>query len=334
MDRPRSWRELLGSAIKDINERQRIANELGVSPITLMRWVNGEASPRSRNLSQLPSALPHQRDELTRSIAVEFPAFSADLAPAVIDESLTKIPSEFYARVLTTYSSTHRYQRFWSVSNLILPQALGQLDPAHLGMVITIVQCMPPSRQQKVRSLREVAGRGTPPWESTLKRPLFLGIESLAGYAVTQGHRLTIHDRFDHQGFLPAHWVEPEKSATACPVIHDGSFVGCLLVSSTQPSYFLPFRELLIEQYAQLLVLAFAPEDFYAPQDIELMPMPSYQVQEPRFSNFRQRVSNILLEASQKQQPIDYLEAEQIVYKQLEEELLLRALNVEGALPW
>jgi hypothetical protein len=49
-----SWRELLGKIIADSHERQRIANMLGVNPITLTRWVNNESKPRPQNLRQLP----------------------------------------------------------------------------------------------------------------------------------------------------------------------------------------------------------------------------------------------------------------------------------------
>ena len=36
-----AWREFLGKSIVDPHERQRIANELGVSTVTLTRWSNG-----------------------------------------------------------------------------------------------------------------------------------------------------------------------------------------------------------------------------------------------------------------------------------------------------
>jgi len=41
-----TWRELLGRSIENLQERQRIANAMGVIPITLMRWANGESTPR------------------------------------------------------------------------------------------------------------------------------------------------------------------------------------------------------------------------------------------------------------------------------------------------
>src|SRR5205085_8873280 len=105
---------------------------------------------------------------------------------AAIDDSSKDIPSEFYGRVFSARSATNETLHFWSISNLILQQALGQLDPDRLGMAITVVRCMPPSNGNKVRSLRESVGQGTPPWNGDLEQQaMFLGAESLAGYAVT-----------------------------------------------------------------------------------------------------------------------------------------------------
>jgi hypothetical protein len=53
-----------------------------------------------------------------------------------------------------------------------------------------------------------------------------------------------------------------------------------------------------------------------------LQPMPSLEVQQARFSLARQRVSIILLEAAQERRPITIMEAEQMVWQQIEEELL------------
>ncbi len=319
----KSWRELLGEIIADSQERQRLANTLGINPATLTRWVTNETKPRPQNLRELLKALPTEQNELLQLIAIEFPELAPDSVETGPADSTARIPSEFYFRVLDSYGKTRRPHRFWTVSNLVLNQALGQLDPNHLGMAITIAQCMPPSRDQKIRSLHEVAGRGTPPWQSTLtQEALFLGVESLAGYAVTKGRTFTAESRSDRLGFYPIRWEEWEESAIACPIWYEERITGCLLVSSTRQNYFLPFRRALIEQYAQLMMLAFEPEDFYEQQDIELMPMPTRKVQQTRTSNFRQLLSNILLEAGRKQQAITIQQAEHLVWQQLEEELL------------
>ena len=45
-----SWRVLLGQLIHDPQERNRIANELGINPATLVRWAHNETNPRPQNL--------------------------------------------------------------------------------------------------------------------------------------------------------------------------------------------------------------------------------------------------------------------------------------------
>ena len=39
MQQRQTWRDLLAKSIEEPQERQRIARELGVTPVTLMRWV-------------------------------------------------------------------------------------------------------------------------------------------------------------------------------------------------------------------------------------------------------------------------------------------------------
>ena len=102
-----------------------------------------------------------------------------------------------------------------------------------------------------------------------------------------------------------------------------GRIAGCLLVSSTQNNYFLPQSRLaLIENYANLLALAFEPEEFYEPCQIELNVMPNQEIQKKHFANFRQRVANTMMEGAINKRPVNNLEAERLVWQQLEEELL------------
>ena len=100
MQQPAIWRELLRSSIENSQERQRIASELGVNPMTLMRWVNGESVPRSKNLRRLLSALPQHRDHLIKLIGQKFKGFAAVMRDEARQGEWTVIPSEFYERVL------------------------------------------------------------------------------------------------------------------------------------------------------------------------------------------------------------------------------------------
>ena len=314
-----AWRKLLENIIADAQVRQRIANELGVNPATLVRWARGETNPRHENLQRLLKALPAQQQTLTRLLTEEFPAFDMQGG----EDRSERIPEEIYSRILHMYVNTRDEQRSWYMSDLITQLALGQLDPNHLGMAITLAHCMPPSGvAHRVRSLRQNAGRGTPPWNTYLDQELlFLGIESLAGYAVAVGHLVAVQSRAE-QTRMSVRWEEWEESAVASPILLGGRVACCLIASSTQPEYFLEFRQKLIGQYTELLTLAFRSEEFYAYQDVELSLMPSYEVQRIRFSQFRQYLSDVLREASREQRPITAREAERIVWADLEAELL------------
>src|SRR5947209_2762105 len=72
-----NWRKLLEQLVKDPHERERIADEVGVTQVTLMRWVRGEGHPRLSNLRRLPDAVPATyactfRDLLARDVQVTF----------------------------------------------------------------------------------------------------------------------------------------------------------------------------------------------------------------------------------------------------------------------
>ena len=71
MQEEQTWRQLLGTIIVNSKEKQRVATELGVKPITLTRWVSGESEPRSQNLRSLLNVLPGQREELLDLIRAE-----------------------------------------------------------------------------------------------------------------------------------------------------------------------------------------------------------------------------------------------------------------------
>jgi transcriptional regulator with XRE-family HTH domain len=325
-----TWRSLLKSIISDSHERQRLADELGIKPITLIRWASGESDPRQQNLRHLLTALPQHRDQMLELIKGE--SGFEEFTNASFDESAITIPSAFYNRVFTARSATVENMRFWSISNLILQQAISQLDPDRLGMAINVVRCMTPSTvDHKVHSLRESVGFGTQPWSGDLEqKAMFLGAESLCGYVATLCRPSTNQNIDEKQNLIPAHKVEFEKSASVHPILLAGRIAGCLLVSSTQYNYFLPQSRLaLIENYANLLALAFEPEEFYEPQDIELFVMPNQEEQKNYFANFRQRVANTMIEGARNKRPVNNIQAEQIVWQQLEEELLKHATEVQ-----
>src|SRR5215831_15724058 len=132
MQEPPTWRDFLANIIQDPQERQRIANELGVNPVTLTRWVNKEANPRSQNIQRLLKALPQHRKVLLELLSNEFDGFVAEAEEELTEDSLQEIPHEFYVRVLRTRATIPKELRFSSLCDLILQQALKQLDPQRL----------------------------------------------------------------------------------------------------------------------------------------------------------------------------------------------------------
>ena len=318
-----AWREVLGQIIEDARERQRIASALGINPITLDRWANHTSKPRVQNLRLLLTVLPEYRSEMIESLTAEFPDLLTLMDGNVISESAQEIPAEFYTHAINAYVQTPRQQRFWLMSTTIIQQALGQLGSRDAGIAIAVVQCIPPLQEGRVRSLRLRVGRATAPWQPNLEQnPILLGAESMAGYAVMHQHEVILESREERNNIYSAHWIEWEESAAAFPITFESKVAGSLLVSSTKPHYFVPFRRTLIQNYARLMTLAFEPEDFYPPEQIDPRWMPHYSLQAKPLSQFQRRVSDVMLQAARNRQPIDLFQAQDRVWRQLEEELL------------
>ncbi len=321
MENPSSWRDLLKSIISDHAERERIATEIGVRSITLTRWITGESKPRLQNLRQLLNALPkHYRDQLVEQLEEEH----IDLFDTFDRREPDEIDYQFLRQVFEVRATTPSNLLFWTLCRKVFQQALRHLDPERIGMAITLVQCMPASSEGKVRSLRESMGLGTPPWPGDLEhRAMFLGAESLAGYVVTNCRQGAINDLRANTTFLPAYQSEYEVSALAHPIMYANHIAGCLLLSSTQPNYFLSeSRLVLISDYAQLIASAFRPEEFVPPERIELRFMPPVKIQRELFATFQQRVITVMKESLITGSPIARAEAEQIVWQQFEKELI------------
>ncbi len=169
---PKDWRELLGWITSDPLAMQRIVQELGVRDITIRRWIKGEFEPRPQNVRRLLSALPEHREHLLDLFSQEFEDFSE----FAFDEAHQEIPSKFYTQIFQMRGSISPNQRFWSVVNVVIAQALSQLDSENLGMAITIVKCLVAARHTNIFSLRESIGLATPPWPGNLEQQaLFLG---------------------------------------------------------------------------------------------------------------------------------------------------------------
>ena len=303
-------------------ERRRLATALGLSEMTLVRWANEGILPQRSQITRLVQVVQQQyRQELIESLETgPYPNIQLWLKEGPSEH----ISTEFFTHILSLRTTTTESLRFWQMSEAILSQVLEQLDPNREGMSITLVQCMPPSNihDGKIRSLREVAGKGTLPWDSDLTHlSLFLGMESLAGYVVEARHEATIEDLSkDH--LVPAYRTENEVSAAAYPIMLGDNIVGCLSASSTQRGYFTQQRMALLAAFSNLASLAFNKTDFHIATKVELRIMPSPDIQRPILHSFRQRVSKNLTNALHQRIQKTNIEAEREAWEAIENELI------------
>lgn len=325
---PPSWSRVLQGIIKSSAERKRLASALGMSDMTLIRWSSGESNPQRPHLLRLVQILqPHHREDIISALEEQYP----DIQSWLKDDTAEQIPSDFFAQVLNVRTTTTESLRFWRISDMVLKQALLQLDPNQFGMAVKLIQCMPPAQGGKIRSIRERAGKGTAPWTADLEHDvLFLGLESLSGYA-TESRHVVSDDDLRKSKTVPAYQGEFEVSAAAHPIRLEGRIAGCLLASSTQEAYFSQQRLALLSTFSDLISLAFDKRDFYKPELLELRFMPRPDVQRPIIATFRQRVTKRFQESSLQRYRLSNPEIELQVWQEIEEELFsLRDDTVEA----
>ncbi len=321
MQEPVTWQELLRQLIVHPQVRARLAAAIHVRPITLQRWVERGTRPRVENIRLLIKNVPKETYPLfIRLLVVDFPELLQDQLSE--ERSLQGIPAEFYARALSNLALTPASIYRQSMQDLILQQALQHLDPDQQGLSITLALCVPPRFGRKVRSLREVGGLATPPWPRNLAgRSMFLGSESLVGYAVTHAHSYVINSR-DETSLFAVQWTEHEESAAVFPIFFRARIVGGLIVSSAHKHFFTPPRLAVIEDYAHLAACIFEPEESFDFSEIELGIMPPHASQYPYFADYNQRVSRKLLEANATGEQITAQQARELVWQDLEDVLL------------
>lgn len=317
-NQPLPWSIVLQNIIRSSAERKRLASALGMADMTLTRWASGESTPQRPHLTRLVQVLqPNHREEIVIALRETYPDIQSWLK-ADVEE---RIAPEFFAQVLNVRTTTTESLRFWRISEMVLKQALLQLDPNNLGMAIKLIQCMPP-KDGKIRSIRECAGKGTPPWTDDLEHDvLFLGLESMSGYATETRHFVNDDDLRKNK-IVPAFKGDFEISAVAHPIRSEGRVAGCLLASSTQEGYFTQQRVALSAAFGDLISLAFDKNDFYPPACIELRFMPPPEVQKPIIATFRERVTKRFRKVGRNGTRLSNPEIALAVWQEIEEELL------------
>jgi len=214
---------------------------------------------------------------------------------------------------------------FYGITHLILQHALRLLDPERIGLSMTVIKCMPPSANGKIRSLREQVSQGTFSGERNVQeQPLFLGAESLAGDVVSRCRSQVAALSLVTETMLKATSPLAERgSMMGCPLLYANRVAGCLLFVSLQPDLFLsPARRSLLEDITCLLTLALKPEEFSPAEAIELFLMPPPAIQRRVFVSFRQRVAQLMQEAFQNGSLLTVTQAEERIWQHLETELI------------
>jgi len=316
-----SWQEYLGQLIKNSQEKRRLAYETHVKPITLSRWAEGKSQPREENLRRLARVLqPDHSLVFLQLIEKHFPSLAREnLTQSLI---LPEIPSELYAQVLQLYAKIPSALARRNLQDLILERAIEHLDPDGIGMSIVLVCCVPARPDGNIRSLRQIGGIATPPWEKDQERQtIFLGAESVAGSAVMTYRMAEIESR-DSVTFSPAHWTEFENSAVAYPILRQARIAGALVASSPRPHYFTQAHKNLLELYAYLAVLIFEPGDFSDPGDVKLGVMPDFSLQEPFVASFERRVQSKSSQTMANRNYMNQTQIRQNVWQDIADELL------------
>ncbi len=316
-----TWRTLLSGAISDPAERQRVAEVLKVSTITLARWAAGATQPRQETLRLLPDALPQYRKQLGSLIEEEFPELATTSFSHV---EVQKIPSTFYSFVHEININSPLILRRYSIIRSILQHMLDQLDPFQVGMFIFIAQCVPPISGKQVHSLRKAEGQGTGPWRNDEHFTQFFGNESYVGYAALTSHPVILPGEEHISLFFPDFYSRRGKSIAAYPILLSGRIAGSLCIISTQPDYFSQTRLELIQDYVDLLVIAFDQSDFYRMEDINLHVMPPHHIQQPLLTTVQQQVNQRMIDSTRDGLPLTRLQIELRVWQELEKILLDR----------
>lgn len=318
----RTWRDLLAEIIHDTHEKQRMAAALGVNQVTLSRWANNLSRPRSQHHKKLLDAIPDRhKQEFTELFAVEFPVSREPIINEQSEETVEEIPSAFYARIFSAYTNTPHELRITSILSLILQQMLSHLDVDQEGISIAVALCTAPPDDQPVRTLHEFTGRGTPPFKSHLEmQPFFLGIGTMAGFAVTHSRQLVIQNLREDKGFAHFLRTDFEESAMVYPIMFENGIAGCSIVSSTRLDFFTAARQRLVQDYTNLMALALSLDHFYKSSQVNLRVLPEPEKQYRYFTIYSQRlVATIGRLAGQ---GFSRAEVEAITLRKIEEEIL------------
>jgi GAF domain len=330
MEEPETWYELLGQLVDTPQARQSLANQLGISVVTVTRWIAHTSNPRPATLRAILNIFPERRNEFVHLFARDHIHWQEEDEVALLQDEATP-SAEFYAHLLSIYRQISPTLRSATIQQLILADALEHLDSQRLGIACVVLLCLPPRGGNPIRSLYIAEGRGTPPWPQDLRQTFcLLGAESLAGAVTTAGRSLLVDRDEERTSMIPSRWGEHERSAVAAPIMQGQQVAGCLLVSSTRPGTFLASQQQRIVCYADLLILAIAADQWYDHKRVCLQMMPSKESQGPLFARLPQQIVARMTHESSS----TYVAVRQRIMQEIEETLIqLEEVSYSGADP-
>ncbi|HWS82922.1 MAG TPA: hypothetical protein VN207_01540 [Ktedonobacteraceae bacterium] len=271
---------------RDRAEVARIAHKLDVSENTVYRWMNGISEPRAVHLKRLIEAFPSYHESLTYAIHQTFGSL-----PEMPPQSLREVQKHIYQSVLEILATTtDNNARFWQITQAIFNDGLRHMDTENRGLAMTFAKLMPP-RDDGIHSLLEVFSRGTSPWPYVIETKRYLGSTTLAG-TVAEHQRVQIWDDTDIDSRVQVEVDHLERCACAVPITRGDLIGGVLIVSGAQPGIFHdPMVCQASAEYALMMGVALADQDFYPFKLLHLRPMPDLQWQHEELANsYRDRI--------------------------------------------
>ncbi len=309
--KPSPFSVLLGSLLKnDRNEILRIARGVGVSDITIYRWLNGMSAPRYAHMQRLV-------DVLAQSSQASHSAQQGNARNAELPAGRWDVPRELYRRVLEQAATTaDDASRCWHIIETIFEHALLFFDPDHRGLALTYARLMPPRADGSIHSLYEAEMRGQAPWPFALDFKTYLGSTTLAG-ASAMSLRVRVWSKSEAETRTPVGIDEHERSACAAPVMRGTRLAGVLVVSSTVEDFVThPAVPRAVNEFANLLAAGLMDSDFYPSRLVRLVPMPDLGWQRDKIARL---YLNRVVDYARKQ-CLSFPEAEHKVLQDLEEE--------------
>ncbi len=92
------WRRYLGERISDPQEKQRLAGEMGVNPVTLARWASTGKRPRTDAAEQEKPPRP-QRESLYKFVKALPASDREKVVASIIEEFQDLTEEEFLLQV-------------------------------------------------------------------------------------------------------------------------------------------------------------------------------------------------------------------------------------------